>query len=132
VLIALVIVLSAALLTRSDIETTVLKVPGTTFQKTDDGLISNLYSVEFVNKTFDEINLEVRIESPSTAILEKVGGKDVVVPKEGLVKNVYFVKIPRADITGRSSEIVLGVYRDGKVIETIKTRFVSPVGKASD
>jgi hypothetical protein len=55
-----------------------------------------------------------------------------VVPKEGLVKNVYFVKIPRADITGRSSEIVLGVYRDGKVIETIKTRFVSPVGKASD
>lgn len=132
VLLALVVVLSAALMTRSDIETTILKVPGTTFQKTDDGLISNLYNIEFVNKTFDEIKLDVRIVSPPTARLEMVGGKDVVVPKEGLVKNVYFVKIPRADVTGRSSEIQLGVYREGKLIETIKTRFVSPVGKASN
>lgn len=131
VLLALVAVLSITLMTRSDIETTVLKVPGTTFQKTDDGFISNLYSVEFVNKTFDEIRLEVKIIAPSSAKLEKVGEPDIIVPGEGLVKNVYFIRIPRKEITGRSSEVQLGVYRDGELIETVKTRFVSPVGKAS-
>lgn len=131
VLLALVAVLTVTLMTRSDIETTVLKVPGTTFQKTDDGFISNLYSVEFVNKTFDEIRLEVKIVAPASAKLEKVGEPDIIVPGEGLVKNVYFIRIPRKEITGRSSEVQLGIYRDGELIETVKTRFVSPVGKAS-
>jgi cytochrome c oxidase accessory protein FixG len=132
VLVALLGVLSVTMFTRSDIETTILKVPGTTFQKTEDGYISNLYSIEFVNKTFDEISLEVKVESPANAKLEKVGEKLIKVPGEGLQKNVYFIKISPADISQPKTNVVLGIYRDGELIETLKTRFISPVTKASD
>ena len=131
VLIALVAVLSITIFSRSDIETTVLKVPGTTFQKTEDGMISNLYNVEFVNKTFEDIKLEVRIESPAQAQLEKVGDQNVVVPGEGLLKNVYFIRIAPEHIRDPKTTVELGIYRDGKRIETIDTKFISPVSNAS-
>ena len=132
VLIALLCIVSFALFTRSDIETTVLKVPGTTFQRGEDGLISNLYNIEFVNKTFDDIDLEVRIVSPSSATLEKVGEPNLKVQGEGLAKSVYFVKMPPEAISEPKTEVVLGVYRDGEIVERIKTKFISPVTRASE
>jgi cytochrome c oxidase accessory protein FixG len=131
VLVALVVVLTVTIFSRSDIETTVLKVPGTTFQKTESGMISNLYNIEFVNKTFEDIPLEVRIEAPAFAELEKVGEQNLVVPGEGLLKNVYFIKIAPDKIAEPKTAIELGIYRDGKRIETIDTKFISPVTNAT-
>lgn len=131
VLIALLGVLSLTIFTRSEIETTVLKVPGTTFQKTETGMISNLYNIEFVNKSFEDIKLEVRIESPAYAELEKVGEQDLIVPGEGLLKNVYFIRFSPDRITKPKTDVELGVYRDGKRIETVTTKFVSPVTSAA-
>jgi cytochrome c oxidase accessory protein FixG len=132
VLVALLALVSAALLTRSDIETTVLKIPGTTFQRTDDGLISNLYNIEFVNKSFEDIPLELRIESPAGATLQKVGEKDIVVSKEGLLKAVFFIKIHPSEIVSPKTMITIGVYRDGELIEKIKSKFISPVTNAAE
>jgi cytochrome c oxidase accessory protein FixG len=132
VLMALLTFVSFAMFTRTDIETTVLKVPGTTFQKTPEGLISNLYSIEFVNKTFDDIPLEVKIESPANAVLEKVGDQTLIVPKEGLAKSVYFVKISPKEISSPKTVVTFGIYRNGELLETIKTKFISPVTSASE
>ena len=75
--------------TRSDIETTVLKIPGTLYQRTDDGAITNLYNVEFVNKTFEDIALEVRVDSPVEATLNKVGEQKINVPAGEMLKSVF-------------------------------------------
>ena len=132
VLLTLVSVLGFTLLTRSDIETTVFKVPGTLYQRTDDGLITNLYNFEFVNKTFSEIGLELKVESPSSAILSRVDGGAVRVPAEGLMKSVYFIKIPAAEVKSARTIVVVGVYENGKRLETVKIKFIGPVGRASD
>jgi cytochrome c oxidase accessory protein FixG len=132
VLCALVAVLSVTLFTRSDIETSIFKVPGTTYQRTEDGLISNLYNITFVNKTFEDINLEVRIESPDKAKLEKVGEQSLVVPGEGLSKSVFFIKLSPGEIDEVKTNVVFGIYREGKLIETVKSRFISPVTKTSE
>jgi cytochrome c oxidase accessory protein FixG len=131
VLIALMGILGFALITRTDVETTVLKVPGTLYQR-EPGLITNLYNVEFVNKTFDELKLEVRVESPTVAIIHKVDRKPVVVPSEGLMKTVYFIKIPENEITNARTVVMLGVYANGKRLETVKVKFIGPVVRASD
>lgn len=94
-------------------------------------MISNLYNIEFVNKTFEDIPLEVRIEAPAFAELEKVGEQNLVVPGEGLLKNVYFIKIAPDKIAEPKTAIELGIYRDGKRIETIDTKFISPVTNAT-
>lgn len=124
-------VLGFALATRSDVETTFLKVSGTLYQR-EPGLITNLYNAEFVNKTFDAITLEARVESPEYAQLSKVDGKSIVVPAEGLVKSVFFIKIPEDKITNARTVIRIGIYQDGKKVENLKVKFIGPVKTASD
>lgn len=131
VLLSLVSILSFALATRSDVKVTALKVPGTLYQR-DGNFVTNLYNFEFVNKTFDEKKLELKIIEPSSAILSNVDGKDITIPAEGLLKRVYFIKIPESDISNARVVVKLSVSEKGKLVETIKAKFIGPVHKASD
>jgi cytochrome c oxidase accessory protein FixG len=131
ILIVLLGILSFALATRSDVETTVLKIPGTLYQR-DNGYITNLYNVEFVNKTFGDIAVEMKVEKPNVAELVNVAGKPIVVPAEGFVKGVYFIKVPEDKVTNARTVIRLGIYQDGRLIETVKVKFIGPVTKPSD
>ncbi len=130
VLVALISLLTYFITTRGDIETTVLKVPGTLYTKTDDGQITNLYSIEFVNKTFEDINLEVKIESPQQATFMKIGDPVIVVPREGILKGMIMVKLPEEAITSMKTVIELGIYQNGEKVETTIAKFVGPIVKS--
>jgi cytochrome c oxidase accessory protein FixG len=127
VLIGLLSFLSFNLLTRSDVETTVLKVQGTLYQRDDFGFITNLYNIEFVNKTFNDLPLEIKVESPADAIFMKPDGKPIIVPAEGMLKTIGFLKIPVDKITQSKSIVYLGVYENGRLIEKIKVKFIGPI-----
>jgi cytochrome c oxidase accessory protein FixG len=131
VLVALMMILGTALITRSDVETTVLKVPGTLYQR-EPGFITNLYNIEFVNKTFEEMNVEIKVESPVAAQIHKVDGKTIVIPSEGFTKSVYFIRIPEEAVTHARAVVKLGIYHNGNRIETVNAKFIGPVSKASD
>lgn len=130
VLTLLVTLLSYFIFTRTDIETTVLKAPGTLYTKTEDGLITNLYTFEFVNKTFEDISLEVKVESPVSASLMKVGDPKILVPREGVLKNVFMVKLPEQEVTSMRMIVELGIYQNGEKIETAKAKFIGPMKSA--
>jgi len=127
VLIVLMSLLSFFIMTRADIEMTALKVPGTLYSKTDDGQITNLYNIEFINKTFDDLPLELKIESPEGATFMRVGGTQIVVPKEGILKGMYMIKIPPELITSTKTIVQLGVYQNGKKIINNKVKFIGPL-----
>ncbi len=127
VLLALLSFLSFSLVTRSDIETTILKVPGQLYQRTEDGNITNLYNIQFVNKTFEDMVLEVKIENEPSATISKVGEGEVEVPSNSLAEGVYFIKMPQEKIKSASIGLKIGVYRDGELVETVKTKFLGPV-----
>ena len=127
VLLALITFLSFSLATRSDIETTILKVPGQLYQKTDVGNITNLYNLQFVNKTFDDMTLKVRVENESSAKIFKVGGGDVTVSANGLAEGVYFIEMPAEKIDAPKINLKVGVYNGGELVETVKTKFLGPV-----
>jgi len=127
VLVVLLSILGFSLATRSDIETTVLKVPGQLYQKTEDGRISNLYNIQFVNKTFEEIELELRVEDMQSAEMSKVGEGGIVVPANSLEEGVFFIKIPREDIKSAKTTLKIGVYNNGELVETTSTKFLGPV-----
>lgn len=126
VLTALLGVLGFTLSTRSDIETTLLKVPGQLYQKLDDGRYSNLFSIEFVNKTFDSVTLEIKMITPVHSVIEQVGNQKYVVPGGEMIKGVLFVKMPKSELKGLSTPMELGVYRNGKLIESISAKFIGP------
>jgi len=129
VLVALLSLLSFFISTRKDIEMTVLKAPGTLYSRTDDGQITNLYQIEFINKTFEDVPLELKIESPIGASFMRVGGPTINVPKEGMLKGLYMVKIPPQLLSATKTIVQLDVYQNGKKIVSNKVKFIGPLKK---
>ena len=130
VLIALLTLLSFLVFTRSSIETTLLKVPGTLFQKGDKGEINNLYNIEFVNKSFDKKELEIKLVSPAGATFELIGESNIVLDPEAFVKRVLIIKIPAAQITSAKTSVVIEVWEGDEKLETVKSKFIGPVSKS--
>jgi cytochrome c oxidase accessory protein FixG len=132
VLVGLLAILSFTLATRADVESTILKVPGTLYQRTADGFITNLYNIEFLNKTFDLIELEARVLSPSSAVLQRADGTEIKVAAEGMTKGIFFIKIRETELKSARTVVEIGIYKSGKLVETITAKFIGPVTKASD
>ena len=127
ILVALVGLLSYLLISRTDVETTVLRVPGQLFQRTPDGNISNLYNIQVINKTFDDISLKIKLLNQTNATIARVGEASLLVPANGMVNGVYFVEIPATQISEVKTPITLGVYKGGELIEKVKTNFLGPI-----
>ena len=129
VLTLLIGLLGYLIFTRSEIETTVLKAPGTLYSTDDNGQITNIYNLEFVNKTFRDILLDVRILEPATATLEKIGQDAAVVRKESMLKAMYIVRIPPSDLREVKTRVVFAISEGDRRIETVSARFVGPIGR---
>ena len=97
------------------------------YSKTEDGQITNVYNIEFVNKTFDDVSLKIKIESPATATLLKIGDPKIEVPSEGILKGLFMIKLPEQEIKAMKMNVVLGIYQGGKKIETANARFIGPM-----
>jgi cytochrome c oxidase accessory protein FixG len=125
VLLVLVGILSFALISRSDTETTILRTPGMMYQENADGTISNLYNYKVNNKTFKDIDVTFKvIEVPAT--IKIIGKTDVKVAKETSSQGTMFIYIKPTDLHKRSTKIKIGVYnQDGELLETVKTSFLS-------
>ncbi len=126
VLVGLFSVFLFALITRKDIETTLLRTPGMLYQKTETGKISNLYNIEFVNKTFRELPIQLKLVEPKGEI-KLVEGNDILVEKESVGKASLFIEREPSDIKQISTPVVIEVYSNGVIIETVKSKFNGPV-----
>ncbi|MEJ1237036.1 cytochrome c oxidase accessory protein CcoG [Chryseolinea sp. T2] len=126
VLVALLVILTTAVATRSNVETNVFKVPGTLFTRDGDDIV-NLYNLEFVNKTFEPMEVDVRVESPSSAKIIRADGKAITIPAEGMTKGVYFIRIPESDLPESRTAVKIGIYNGDKKLESITARFIGPV-----
>lgn len=124
VFLILVSVLSYLLISRSAIETTVLRAGGTLYQMRDNGTVSNLYNAELVNKTTENVVFEMKPEDENVII--QYIRKENSIKKGGSVKVTFFVIIPQKDIKKYKSEIEIDIYSNGKKIDEIKTNFIAP------
>lgn len=127
VLLAMMTFLSFMLISRSEVEITVLKVPGTLYQKTDDGQISNLYNIQFVNKTFEDMELELKILDNSHAQIDRVGTQRIIIPANDKYEGVFFIKMPPHTIYKAKFSVEIGVFKNGELIEELNTKFLGPV-----
>ena len=126
VLLVLTTLLCLMLFTRPIVQANVLRAPGSLFQMMPDGRFSNLYTIKIVNKTSHDIPVELRLESPP-GNLRVMGQGTIVVASQKLSENSVLIELDRASMTSGTTPLVIGVYSDGKKIETIKTAFIGPV-----
>ncbi len=131
VLITLVAVLSILMLTRKPIEVSILRTPGVLYQETEDGMISNLYNLKIVNKTFEDKEISLKLVSPRGTI-EMVGG-GLHVPRGDVAQTAFFVKLPEDKIQYLNTPVRIQVYVDDKLLQQQQTSFLGPgTGKKTE
>ena len=99
------------------------------YQKQADGKISNLYSIEFVNKTFNELPITLKLVEPAEAEIKLVEGDIVVVHKESVAKVSFFLSMKPENVKRLNTPIRIQVLSNGKLIEEMKSKFNGPVFK---
>lgn len=112
------------LVNRSDIEAVILREPGMMYNELTDNRISNFYNAKFFNKTFNDIEIELELMAPEGQI--QYLGDQKVIPGQESVENRLMIFINREQLTGSQTPVVIGVYQDGKLIQTINTGFIGP------
>jgi len=126
VLMALVVTVTSLMLNRSDIDATVLRVPGQLYQKTEDGKIQNLFNVLFINKTFESTTVQIRLKDHPGGEITIVGGELMELSANSTKEHVLFVNLPPEELQGAKTPIVFEIIQNGVVIETSSTNFLGP------
>jgi len=126
VLFVLLTTLLSLLIMRSDVESTILRTPGMIYQQQNDSIYSNLYTVNLINKTFDQMPVEIKLVQPSGSV-KWVGNGITKLEGQGSADGEFFVMINQNQIVNARLPIVLEVKSGNKIIETIKTNFIGPV-----
>lgn len=126
VLLLLIGVESFLLTTRSDYDATILRAKGMLFQEQPNDQLSNLFTIKLVNKTREQLPVELKVENVSDYKIQLIG-KNIVVKPEGMSEGEFFVFLNKKDVTERKIKLVIGVYSHGKLIKKVKTNFLGPI-----
>jgi cytochrome c oxidase accessory protein FixG len=124
ILVILLGILTYLLVSRDDVDATVLRTPGQIFQNLSDGRISNMYSIKLANKTRKDLPMTLKLEGIKGEIT--LVNPSLMVPAESYHTAPFFVKLDRSNITRRKTQITIGVYEGSKKIKTATTTFFGP------
>lgn len=112
---------------RSEVETTVLRYPGKLYDEQKNGDISNMYNLQMVNKTFNDLPITIKVKDFPQASLRMMGGqKHLHVNKNSLIDGVFIVDIPKQYLKGMTTKITLEIFTENKKLEEVKTKFLAP------
>ncbi|MFM1931144.1 MAG: hypothetical protein RL226_447 [Bacteroidota bacterium] len=120
----LLLILTGLIIVRSEVETSILRTPGMTYQDEGNGMYSNLYNYKVVNKT--NRTFEVSFKSMTDFAAIELVNDTTIVEKQGIVEGVFFVHIDEDHLEATKTEIEIGVYEGDKLIETVSTNFMGP------
>ncbi len=112
------------LVSRPKVETTILRTPGLLYQENADNTISNVYNIKIVNKTHNEIPLEIRILSHNGGI--KMAGSKMKVEDQGMFESTFVLYIPKDGLKSDKTKVEFGILSNNVLLETYKTTFVGP------
>lgn len=124
VLTILIGIITTLLLSRTDVEATILRTTGMMYQQLDDNKLSNLYNYKVINKTNEDFEVTFKLEGKEGQI--QMIGDLTHIESQGVFEGAMFVILEKEMLDGVKTNIKIGVYDDDKLIETVKTNFMGP------
>lgn len=127
VLMVLVAAFITLIATRSDLEGTITRFPGMTYQARQDGKVSNLYNITLINKTFEPQS--VTIQSALDGIeVEIVGDTNWVLGPQTKFEGRFFLVQDQEEVKVPQQKVHLVLSAEGVEFDDIETNFMAPVG----
>jgi cytochrome c oxidase accessory protein FixG len=125
VLIILMALLTGMLFLRTEVETSILRLPGQLYQHKGEN-ISNIYTFKIINKTNADLE-DVHFKLIGVkGTLKVVGKQDFKVPKQGMYNGTLFIEINQYGLDSDMTKLQIEVYNREEKIETSTTNFLSP------
>lgn len=109
---------------RTEVETTVLRVPGTMFQEYGPDSFSNVYKAQLVNKTRKTQNLQMKLNSEAAELI--VIGDPILLESGKMTEVNFLIVMPKKQLQSSSVKVEIGVYESDRQISTTQTNFIGP------
>jgi cytochrome c oxidase accessory protein FixG len=121
-------ILALLLLSRKEIDGTIIRTKGLIYQERGTDSLSNLFNIKVINKTLKEMPLTLRIEGRAGTVgkVELVGASAIHLHKEDQATGSFFVVLPRTFIKSRKMNLLIGLYNGENKITELKTNFTGP------
>lgn len=126
VLLILLTVLAFTLMKRTPIDSTILRVSGTMYQEIEHNVFSNIYNVKIINKTPLDKDLSLQLIHPENGEIQ-FSSKDHILKKDGKYESVIIIKLNKSDLKGKSTDVKIGIFEKGELLETYETNFIGPI-----
>jgi cytochrome c oxidase accessory protein FixG len=124
ILLGLLGLLSYLLSVRTEYSIAILRTPGMLFQEQPNGLISNLYDLNIVNKTFIETPIFLKLENIDGEL--KIIGNDIILKPQEIIDGKFLVLIEKSSLKKMNTPLEIGVYSGKQLLKTIQTSFLGP------
>jgi cytochrome c oxidase accessory protein FixG len=125
VLVGLLVLMTALLVTRTDIEATVLRTRGTLFTKMDDVTYSNIYDIAVVNKTNEDAPIRLEVLEGNAEI--SMIGNELLIEARGEHTGKFMILMKKDQMKSGKNELKIGVFNNNQLEETISTTFIGPI-----
>lgn len=127
VLVALLSIFGWLIFSRSDISGTLLRAKGSTYQLRDDGTVANLYSLDVINKTQREMNIELL---PSDTLYKiQIVNPHLNLEKGETAQMNFFLICQKTEVKSYKTLIKVYIMNEGKIVEQMRTTFIAPISK---
>ncbi len=115
-LVVLLTIISMLLMTRNDVEATILRSKGTIAQKTQDGFVANVFTATIINKTFKPIDVQLKPIGVNARI-KIIGNEEIIkVKSESVITVTFLLEIPVNRINGTRNNFDIGIYGNGELL----------------
>lgn len=112
---------------QKEVEVTVIRTPGLLYQEVGKDSISNLYTIKFLNKTFNDLKIDAKLEDEGGRMMI-IGSEGIYIKKEEQGIATAFVTLHKTKLNHRKTNIHINFYNhtNGELIHSIKTNFIGP------
>ena len=90
-------------------------------------MVSNLYNIEVVNKTFDKIPVKLKLNGSDGEI--KIIGNTLNIEPNGIANAKFMVLLDKDKLDKTNTPLKIEVYAQDKKIDEINTSFLGPYKK---
>lgn len=124
VLFLLAVLIGFLLFTRPEVQVQLLRAQGTLFYEVNPTILSNLYNLELMNKTFKKMDIEIKVKDNVGKIKWVDGIKQFSLNKKENKKATFFIEMQKKDLQNISTKITLSVFVNGKLSKEIQCSFL--------
>ena len=124
-MIAIVGLLATLILTRTEIDATILRVRGTTYQKLDDETYTNIFETNILNKTNEEHDVNLKVTS-GNAKVELVGGSPVKLEMGEELHRELIVTMTLDQLVGPKTPVTIGIFSGERLVDEVEVNFNGP------